>query len=245
MTADSNPLVTFLENYLLTPTSDFYLSKILHDPNGKSLDYFSTNEINLGVFPVEGVAIGATIKNLLIKGLSNTQVIISGNTPDITVVGNQVTFHAKLPNTQQGYIRPPDVPDKIEMQGELDVSIAGTPMPPGSIFVTVNAIENITGVFTADEQEVNDPSTAQVTFTQTSVEIEEDSSNINIAVNIESGFASTLNQVLNTPNVYSTIITQLNDELAKPDILAKLSAVATNCARAALKNSTKYKSRVA
>ena len=244
MTVDPNPLVTFLENYLLMPNSDFYLSKILYDPNGKSLDYFSTNEINLGVFFVEGVTLDVTIKNLLIKGLSNTQVIISGNTPDITVVGNQVTFHAKLPNTQQGYIRPLGVPDKIEMQGEIDVSIAGTPMPPGTILVTVNTIENITGVFTADEQEANDLSTAQVTFTQISVEMEEASSNINIEVNIESGFASTINQLLNTPKAYSTIIAQLNVELAKSDTLAKLSAVATNCARAALKNSTDYERKV-
>lgn len=87
----NNQLVDILQNMLLTPASDFYVSKLLHSPEQDSLDPCSIAEIYLGSFYVLNTLFEIVVKNLHVKGLSNTQVKFNqqGN-PEIVVVGNKV-----------------------------------------------------------------------------------------------------------------------------------------------------------
>ncbi|WP_324830321.1 hypothetical protein [Pseudomonas saxonica] len=128
----NNQLVDILQNMLLTPASDFYVSKLLHSPEQDSLDPCSIAEIYLGSFYVLNTLFEIVVKNLHVKGLSNTQVKFNqqGN-PEIVVVGNKVSFTAKQPNTQEGYERPSDVPAQVEALGELHITGDGSPMPVG------------------------------------------------------------------------------------------------------------------
>jgi hypothetical protein len=186
---------------------------------------------------VEGIPIGIVIKALTVKGLSNAQVIFDqdGN-PRITVVDDTVTFHAKLPNTQAGYQRPPDVPPQVCAHGQLLVTIAGTVMPPGTIDLVIHSVDDLTGVFTATERESRKLSTLQIDFTHLSVNTALTPNNLVIAITLDTVFVQTINQVLNLPDIQAKLIGEVNTRLASPDILASLSQVATEQARKALAN---------
>ena len=230
-----NALIEVIENILLTPSSDFYIATILHDPAGNALDPRTVDVLDLGTFNIDGINLGIVIKNLTVHGLSNVQVIFDpqGN-PDITVSGNTVTFHARLPNTQPGYTRPPDVPSQVQAHGALNVTIAGQPMPPGTLDLTLQRVEDLTGVFTATESTGGDLSTLEVQFTSVSVHPRLGDGNMTITVNLPTVFVSTINHVLNQPGNQAALLEQVNLKLASPDILNSLSQVATQQARKAL-----------
>lgn len=231
-----NPLIDMIENILLTPSSDFYIANILHDPSGNALDPRSIDSLDLGTIDIQGIPIGVTIKKLLLKGMSNAQVAFDaeGN-PKIEVTGNTVTFHAVLPNAQQGYTRPADVPPQVEAHGELDVTIAGQAMPPGTISLTIGAIKDLTGVFEATEGS-GGLSTLDITFTSLTLALDLPSGTMVIKVDLPTVFKDTINHVLNQPDIQASFLAQVNQKLSSPDILSGLSQVATTQARAALGN---------
>lgn len=232
--SDDNQLVALLENSLLTPASDFYIAKILHNPDGSALDPRSIQTLDLGMHEVEGISIGVVLKNVLVQGLSNVQVKFTSPTqPEISVEGNTVTFHAQQPDQQADYQRPSDVPNQILMKGELDITLAGQTMPPGTISVTVNTVGEILGIFEATEQVDGQPSTAVVTFTKFAVFPSVGGGNIVIQVDLNTVFKDTINYVLNQPDSLQKLIDQVNQELATPDVLAALSQSATDAARKA------------
>ncbi|HEX3406613.1 MAG TPA: hypothetical protein VHS81_05185 [Caulobacteraceae bacterium] len=231
-----NQLVDLIENILLSPSSDFYISNILHDPAGNALDPRTIDRVDLGVFQVEGIQIGIVIKNLVVKGLSNVQVAFDGQgNPKITVDGDTVTFHAILPNRQDGYTRPADVPEPAHADGDLDVSIGGQPMPPGTLALTISAIKDLTGVFDATEGG-GGLSTVNVDFKRVSLGIDVGTSALVVKVKLPTIFNETINYVLNQADTQAKFLEQVNAKLSSPDILSTLSQVATEKARAALAN---------
>jgi hypothetical protein len=209
-----------IENILLTPSSDFYIANILHDPAGNALDPRTIDSLDLGTIDVQGIPIGVTIRNLLVKGMSDVQVAFDGDgNPEISVDGNTVNFHAILPNR--------------EANGELDVTISGTAMPPGTIALTIAAIRDLTGIFDATEGS-GGLSTVTVTFTGLTLDIDLAAGAMVIVVKLPTVFNDTINRVLNQPDTQAKFLAQVNDKLSSPDILSGLSQVATAQARAAL-----------
>lgn len=234
MTTRDSQLVALLENLLLTPTSDFYLSKVLHDPGQGGADPLHVDAVDLGTVSVAGIPMAISLTDLTVKGLSNVQVILTDGKPDIQVDGNTVTFGAKLPNTQSGYTRPADVPEKLEMNGTLNVTINGTGMPPGTVAVTMASINPLRGVFEATEDQGGKLDTARITFRSVSVTAEETPADITITVNVDTAFCATINEVLNHKTYYAEIFDQLNARLA--EAMDGLSSTATEAARKALSN---------
>lgn len=228
--APPSSICEILVNYLITPGSEFYLSTILYDPDGGSLDPLTISSIDLGTFTVEGVPIGISLSAVTVAGLSNVQVIMNGGQPDVTIDGSTVTFNATLPNQQTGYQRPAGVPATLQMNGTLNVTIGGEIMPPGTITAAVDTISDVKAVWTlTDENKL-----ITITFSSAGVTADETTSNMDITVVIQSVFAPTINQILNTPDVYDKILQQLNDQLAQPGVLEQLSQTATTAARKAL-----------
>ncbi|RBH56711.1 hypothetical protein EXW72_04455 [Pseudomonas sp. BCA14] len=230
-------LVQLLENMLLTPSSDFYLSKILYNADGSALDPRTIAAVDLGSFSLEGVPIDIVIKKLNIRGLSNSQVKFdSGTNPEIVVDGSTVTFHAKQPNTQDGYQRPATVPNQILANGELHVTLDHSDMPPGTISLTINHVDDLTGVFSATEAVDGQLDTTVVNFSSLSINPVIGNGNLTIVVDLDTVFKATINQLLNEDANQKKIIDALNSEISNPDLLASLSQIATQEARKALAN---------
>ncbi|MFN3945400.1 MAG: hypothetical protein ACK4K7_10765 [Allosphingosinicella sp.] len=235
--ADDNQLIEMIENILLTPSSDFYIATILHDPNGGALDPRTIDSIDLGTIDIQGVQIGIVIRNLVVRGLSNVQVAFDADgNPEISVDGDTVTFHAVLPNEQPGYTRPPDVPAVAAAHGDLDVTIAGQPMPPGTILLTISAVEDLTGVFTATEGD-GGLSTVEIAFTSLSIALDLPAGVMTIAVDLPTVFKQTINHILNQPDMQASFLDKVNAQLSSQAVLSSLSEVATKEARAALGSS--------
>ena len=233
--SNDNPLIPILENLFLTPSSEFYISTVLYNPDGTSADPLTAAEIDVGTMDGDGVEIGVVLKQVVIKGLSNTQVKFdTDNKPEITVDGDQVTFHAKLPNTQAGYERPQGVPDQVEMASELDIALNGTAMPPGTLSGTIRTVADITGVFTATQKDSHDPQTVQIQMNKLVISPATADGNITITVDLNTVFKGVINTILNTPENLDKMVAALNTELAKPETLRKLSDALTDQARKAL-----------
>ncbi|AMZ70683.1 MULTISPECIES: hypothetical protein [Pseudomonas] len=228
-------LVQLLENMLLTPASDFYLSSILYNPDGSALDPLTIAEVDLGSFTIEKIPIDIVIKKLNILGLSNSQVKLdNGTDPEIVVDGSTVTFHGKQPNTQDGYQRPPAVPNQIQASGELHVNLNHIDMPPGTFSLTINHVDDLTGVFSATEAVDGQLDTAVVNFSALSVNPVVGNGNITIDIDLATVFKATINQLLNEDANQTKLIAALNGQLSNPNLLASLSQVATTEARKAL-----------
>lgn len=225
--SNDSPLVDLIENMLLTPSSDFYISTFLYSKEGADPLFVSNfGEVQQNI---DGIDFVISFNNITAKGLSNIQIKFDASgDPEITVVGNQVTFHGKLPNTQDGYKRPDDVPPNLQITGELDVTIGGQVMPKGSFCVTVQTIDDMSGFFTVTEDQAGQLSTARVTFTALSLNPAESTNNISITVNLNTSFAPTINQVLNTPELYGQIIQEINEKINSPSFLGTLSQRATS-----------------
>lgn len=231
----NNQLVDILQNMLLTPASDFYVSKLLHSPEQDSLDPCSIAEIYLGSFYVLNTLFEIVVKNLHVKGLSNTQVKFNqqGN-PEIVVVGNKVSFTAKQPNTQAGYERPSDVPAQVEALGELHITGDGSPMPVGSLSITIKATDQIMGVFTAEEEIEGQLDSAKITFSAFSLHPSVSGDTIEVEADLVTFILEEINQFLNRESSKQTLLNEMNTYLARAQTLASFSQKATEQARLAL-----------
>ena len=224
-----NQLVALLENLLLTPSSDFYISTILHNPNGTAADPLHAKSVDLGTIGEKdlGLKVGIVLKDLVVKGLSNAQVKFDGRTPEITVDGNLVTFHAKVPNNQPGYTRPADVPDRIEMSGGLDVTIEGQAMPPGTIQITVNSVADVKSTFEATLEKPNDLKTANIDIKSIEIAPGTQQGNIVFKLDLNTGFLESINDILNQSDTQDASVSEVNKQMNQPAELAPLSKAAT------------------
>lgn len=231
----NNQLVDILKNMLLTPASDFYVSKLLHSPDQSSLDPCNIAEIDLGTFYVIGVPFEMVVKNLHVKGLSNTQIRFNQQGyPDIVVDANKVSFTAKQPNTQEGYERPSDVPAQVQALGELHINIDGSQMPVGSLNITIKATDQIRGVFTAQEEIEGQLDSAEITFLVLSLHPEVSGETIEVIADLETAFLKVINEILNRESSKQSLLGEMNNYLASAATLASLSHKATEQARLAL-----------
>lgn len=229
----NSTLVGLLENMLLTPTSDFYLSTLLHDPNGQSADPLTASSIDLGTQSVFDVNVGIVLTNVIANGLSDVQVNFVNGVPDVQVNDDTVTFTGKMPNTQDGYTRPPDVPDHLIMSGGLDCTIAGQAMPPGTVSVSVKTA-SLAGSFQVAGDDNDLANTAQVTFTSVKLSADRTTDNIQIDIQLDTAFKDAIQDALNTPDNFQQLIDQANSLLAGSSTLSDLSDYATQAARRAL-----------
>ena len=231
----NNQLVQALKNLLLTPTSDFYISNLLHDPDKQSLDPLVIERIDMGSFDILESKIEVVYADIVLKGLSNTQVRFDANNkPEIIVDGSRVSFKAKHPNTQAGYDRPTDVPAEIVGSGRLIIRIDGNLMPEGTLALTIKSVNDVQGVFNATLEVEEQLDTAQVEFTAISFNPEVTNENLAIDIELESIFVSVIKQILNREDKLQTFVNELNIHLSTDASLAGLSQVATQYARLAL-----------
>ena len=231
----NNQLVLILQNLLLTPASDFYLSTLFRSTDKQSLDPRVIERIDFGTFEVMGVEFEIACTDFEVKGLSHTQIKFDAdNNPEIVVEGNQVTFSAKHPNNQAGYERPPEVPAEIRGVGKLVINIAGDYLDEGRLSLTIKNIQKVQGIFSCALEVEDELDTAQVSFS--TISFEPILSNNNVAVDIElnSVFKDIINQVLNREKTLQLLVDELNSHLSTAQSLAALSQVVTACAREAL-----------
>lgn len=232
---EDNQLVEVMQNMFLTPSSDFYISTILYSADKKSLDPLLVNNMDLGTFDIFGIKFFVEIKNLDVRGLSNTQVRFdNAQKPEIAADGNKVTFGAKQPNNQQGYVRRAEVPAEIEAIGALHIAIDGTPMPPGMIKIIVRGTEKIDGVFSVTEKTAGVVDSVTVSFLELSIHPTLANNNVSITATLDTAFISIINQELNSEKTLKLFIDQLNNEISKPTALSNISDIATQRARQAL-----------
>lgn len=230
-----NQLVLILQNMLLTPSSDFYMSSLFYSDDKQSLDPRVIEHINMGVFEILGSEISIEVYDVEVKGCSNTQVRFNAQgAPDIIVDGNVVSFIATHPNTQDGYQRPPYVPAQIQGDGRLLIKINGELMPEGRLGFTVKTVKEIRGVFNAVEEVAGQLETAKVTFSSLSFLPETGSGNIEVKAELDTAFITIINQMLNRESSLQRLADEMNNHLALPPSLTALSNVATQYARQAL-----------
>jgi hypothetical protein len=238
-----NEVLTFLENLLLTLSSQFYLATQIKEAKfqykGKTVTLdplIYADGFELGKWKIMGVALEITLSNVTIKGLSNVSIIKDGKTPEISVDGNTVTFHAELPNRDKGYTRPADVPAQLEMSADFIATLDQQAMPKGTINATIKSIKDLTGVFASSWASEGEFSTLALSFSELAATIDETSDNMNIVVDIDTSFKPTINAMVNRPDTYKKIVDTLNAELQKPLILQAISNQTTLAARKALGN---------
>lgn len=230
-----NQLVQILQNMLFTPASDFYIAKLLHSSEQDSLDPCNIKEIDLGSFDIMGVPFEIVVKNLHVKGLSNTQIRFDQQgKPEVVVEGNTVSFTAKQPNTQVGYERPSDVPAQVEALGELHITIADSPIPAGSLNITIKSTDAIRGVFTAQEEIEGQLDSAKITFLALSLHPLVSGDTIEVVAELETVFLKVINEILNRESSKQALLDEMNTFLASAQTLASLSQQATEHARLAL-----------
>lgn len=230
-----NQLVLILQNLLLTPASDFYISTLFRSADKQSLDPRVIERIDFGVFEVMGVEFEIECTDFELEGLSNTQVKFDAdNNPEIVVEGNQVTFAAKHPNNQAGYERPPQVPAEIRGEGRLVISMAGEYLEEGRLSLTIKNVHDVQGVFSCALQVEGELDTAQVTFSAMSFEPQLNNHNVAVDVELNSVFKDIINKVLNREKTLQLLVDELNTHIATVQSLDALSQVATACARQAL-----------
>ncbi|KQO12476.1 hypothetical protein [Sphingomonas sp. Leaf242] len=230
-----NPLVDAIENILLVPSSDFYIAKILYSDSGNALDPRTVDSFTLGGLQVLGMTLDVTVRQFGIHGLSNVEVkTLPNGQPAVSVDGDAVTFDAQLPNTNPQYQRPADVPNQVQAGGALNVTINSAPMPPGTIAMTIDAVQSLSGTFTVTEAVDGDLNTLSVDFTNLTITPDLSNNNMTITVNLPTAFNGAINTVLNQPGNQQQLIEQVNAYVNRPDVLDQVSQIATQQAKAAL-----------
>lgn len=239
-----NPLVDAIENILLVPSSDFYIAKILYSEGGDALDPRTIDSFTLNGIVVSDILLDITVGQFNVRGLSNVEVpTLPNGQPAVSVDGDAVTFSAHLPNTNPQYQRPADVPDQVQAGGTLQVSIGDQKMPPGTIAITIQTIQELSGSFTVAETQDGDLNTLSVDFTRLIISPDLSDNNMIIQVKLDTAFIDAVNTVLNLPANQQQLLEQLNQYVNQPGVLVQLSQIATQQAKAALAGNDRKEQR--
>jgi hypothetical protein len=218
----------YLIMFLTSPSSDFYVPKLIRQSKSPPLEPFTQARNDLGEHRIEGMQMSIVLTNLKARGLSNIEV----KKENIHLSGDQVAFAAHHPNTEAPL--PADVPAELKISTDISVTLQGTNEPlPGSLDMTVKHF-TLNGVFNATLERPNAWNTAVTIFTRLQLEAEANASNVQVVVNIDSAFASLINEALGQPNVVSMVLEKVNQDLNTPPVLSEVSAHGTTAARSAL-----------
>lgn len=225
----TNPFAQLLILYLTTPSSDFYLSKLVKNSQNPTVEPFNAGTISLGSQTILGVSMALSLQNVVIQGLSNVQVAVQDGQPEVTVNGDAVHFVAQTPNTQAP---PPGVPSQIVLTGVLQVVPVGTDPFSGNLTVTINST-TVTGDFTATSTD-GTPATVNITFTAVNLSAAATTTNMSVQLQMSNPLSTFINTVLNQPAILQKIVTAVQGQVNQPPVLSALSTYATQAARQAL-----------
>ncbi|WP_346882203.1 hypothetical protein [uncultured Algibacter sp.] len=226
-----DPIIPFLILYLTQPNSKFYISKLIAGSTKPQLEPFKDSSLDLGPQTILGETMNFSLKNLVVQGLSNVQVVKNGGKPEITVNGNNVTFTAKIPNTEAP---PTNIPKVLTLVTSLNVTPKNTPAFGGNLTVTVKTA-NLIGSFDATSVD-GTPQKAEISFDKLQISASASSSNINIDLEMNSPFTSFIESILSQEAIINRIMSGVNATVNQPNVLGALSNYATITAREALKN---------
>jgi hypothetical protein len=225
----SNPFIDLLILYLTTPSSDFYLSKLIGGSKNPTLEPFTAAEVSLGTQTIAGISMALSLQNLIIQGISNVQVQKNNGVPVITVNGNNVSFAAQTPNTEAP---PPNVPGALTLTALLNIVPSSTPPFSGYLTVTINQ-STLLGNFTATSND-GTPQQVVVNFSQLTFNAAAAPSNMTVTLVMSNPLAPFINSILNQPAVLQKIISGVQGELSQANVLQALSQFATQAARTVL-----------
>lgn len=227
----SNPFNQLLIAYLTTPSSDFYLSKLILGSTNPTLEPFKASKVDLGNQNILGTEIAITLTNLDVVGISNVQVEKKDAKPVITISGNDVTFIAQTPNTEAP---PKNIPKEITLTSDLNLISNGVPPIVGTITIQIKT-STITGSFVATSSD-GTPQTVNVDFTKLGLSATSDNQNIAININVNSPLSSFINSVFSQAIIQQKIITAIGSQINQPPVLQAISKYSTEAARKALGN---------
>lgn len=225
-----NQLAELLILYLTTPSSNFYLPKILGGAKDPTLEPYRIDRLSAGSVTVLDQELDIALEQVDIRGISNVQIAKTDNQARVDVVGNTVTFHAVRPNTEAP---PANVPTELVIDAQLEITAGGAPSPAVPVTVTIECA-TLTGAFTA----TGDPArseTIDITFTSAVVAATATSENIQFDLSqFDSFLRPQVESYLKEASTLASLIDRVNAELAKPSILAALGKSGTDAARSAL-----------
>ncbi|VAW70653.1 hypothetical protein MNBD_GAMMA09-3632 [hydrothermal vent metagenome] len=227
-----DPLIELLILYLTTPSSNFYLSKLIQQSSSPVLEPLSIDNISLGNQSILGVKLSLKLQNAEVAGLSSIQIKETAGKPDIQVNGNRVTFEAQHPNTQSP---PIGVPPILTINSGFIVTPESGPEITGTIVITVNAF-SIQGVFSAASSDGHADKVI-IDFKSLDMNTQATPDNININLKIHSAFSSFINQILKQPPILEKIVDGIKNKLNAENVLSSISQQATKAARSALSSS--------
>lgn len=227
----SNPFNQLLIVFLTTPSSNFYLSKLILGSTNPTLEPFNISEIDLGKQNILGTNIAIALTKLHVTGISNIQVEKKGGKPVITINGNDVTFVAQTPNTEAP---PKNIPKEIILKSDLNITSDGVPPIVGSITIQVKT-STITGDFTATSSD-GTPKTVNVDFTKLGLSATSNNDNIAIKINLNSPFSSFITSIFNQSVIQQKIISAIGSQINQSSVLKAISKYSTEAARNALGN---------
>lgn len=243
----SDQIINILAMGMSTPMTDLYLPKLLLNSKGTKLEPYGPTSFNLGRHAVMGLPMDIRLENVIVKGLSNIQIAKAAPTPQnpipmprVSTVNNQVTFFAVRPNTDKASDPvAAQVLNGVSEKLDIDATFIITPvgwnsLTPGTVDITVTNAE-IKGVFNVLNP--NNPNTVATSFTHFSINPPINKSNIHIKLEVNSMFKDIINNVLNTPKMYTQFVNQLNEQLQQPAVLKSISDVGTPALRSVLKDS--------
>lgn len=225
----SNPFVDLLILYLTTPSSEFYISKLIGGSTNPTLEPFTAQEADLGSQTIAGITMALSLQNLVVSGISNVQVQKNGGVPVITVNGSDVTFTAQAPNTEAP---PPNVPSALTLTAIVNIVPSSTPAFSGNLTVTINQ-STLVGNFTATSND-GTPQQVEIDFTQLNYTAAANTSNMSVSLVMSNPLAPFITSLLNQPAVLQKIIGAVQGELSQQGILQSLSQFATQAARQVL-----------
>lgn len=224
-----DPIIKLLIVFLTTPSSNFYIAKLIQQSKSPVLEPLQAANINLGSQNILGVSIALDLQNVNVAGLANIQIAESDGKPQIQVNGSDVKFTAEHPNTQAP---PTGVPKRLTLQSNFIATPASSPKISGSATITVNEF-SLEGEFSATSSD-GSADKVNIDFKRLQIDAAASANNITIDLKLNSTFAPFINQILKQAGVLSRIIEGVQQTLNSANVLSSISQAATQAARTAL-----------
>jgi hypothetical protein len=222
-----NAFAELLVIYLTTPSTDFYLSKLLGNASNPRLEPLTIPYIDLGKKTIMGESLRFELKNLVVNGLSNVEVSKNNDVPKVIVNGNLVDFSAQLPNKEAP---PAGISSSLTISAQLVIT-DDSPMY-GTITIVINS-SALTGTFKATSSD-GSVQKCEVVFSKFNVSADTGAGNFKITVNLNDPLSGFISAVLNQPGLVSQMVGSVNAQINQPPILKSLSDYATTAARTSL-----------